>query len=75
MTRRPRAPRDDYETMFRAADRYRARFGQAPPTSRFAGKPRELARELDAAVERGAPVTARELYERIGVPPPPDAIL
>ena len=40
MTRRPRAPRDDYETMFRAADRYWARFGEAPPTSRFAGKPR-----------------------------------
>ena len=72
MTRRPASR----EAMFRAADAYRRRFGEAPPTREFMGRPAELARELRAAIRRGEPVTAAELYRRLGMAPPPtDAIL
>ncbi len=72
MTRRPASR----EAMFRAADAYRRRFGEAPPTWEFMGRPAELARELRAAIRRGEPVTAAELYRRLGMtPPPPEAIL
>lgn len=67
MTRRPASR----EAMFRAADAYRRRFGEAPPTWRFMGRPAELAHELRAAVRRGEPVTEAELYERLGIEPPP----
>ncbi len=71
MTRRPASR----EAMFRAVDAYRRRFGEAPPTWQFMGRPAELARELRAAIRRGEPVTAEDLYRRLGVqPPPPDAI-
>ena len=59
------------EATFRAAEAYRRRFGEAPPTRRFMARPAELARELQAAVRGGEPVTEAELRERLGVAPPP----
>jgi len=59
-----------------AADRYRMRFGMLPPAFEFMGWERELARELDAAVERGEPLATEDLYQRLGLGGlPPDAVL
>jgi hypothetical protein len=67
---------EDSEAMDAAADRYRIRFGMLPPAFEFMGWERELAHELDAAVERGEPVTTEDLYERLGLDGlPPDALL
>ncbi|MFC7478591.1 hypothetical protein ACFQS7_30020 [Dankookia sp. GCM10030260] len=67
---------DDSEAMDAAADRYRVRFGMLPPPFEFMGWERELTRELDAAVERGEPLTTEEIYQRLGISGlPPDAIL
>jgi hypothetical protein len=64
------------EDALRAADAYRRRFGQAVGTWEFLGHPRELRAALDEAVRTGEPVTAADLYRRLGVaPPPPGAIL
>jgi hypothetical protein len=69
-------PPGDYEAMDAAVERYRARFGVGPPVWQFMGRPRDLARELDAAVARGERVTDTELYRRLGMePPPPGACL
>ena len=69
-------PSDPHGAMFRAADAYRRRFGEPAPTWEFMGHPAALARELCAAIRRGEPVTAAELYRRLGMtPPPPGAIL
>ena len=69
-------PSDDSEAMDAAADRYRIRFGMLPPAFEFMGWERELAHELDAAVERGEPVTTEELYQRLGLDGlPPDVDL
>jgi len=47
-----------------------------PPPFEFMGWERELTRELDAAVERGEPVTTEDLYQRLGIAGlPPDAVL
>ena len=47
-----------------------------PPPFEFMGWERELMRELDAAVERGEPVTTDDLYQRLGIAGlPPDAVL
>ena len=61
--------------MFRAADAYRRRFGEAPPTWQFMGHPAELARELRTAVCRGKPVMAEDLYRRLGMEPPPPGVI
>jgi hypothetical protein len=67
---------EDSEAMDAAADRYRVRFGMLPPPFEFMGWERELTRELDAAVERGEPVTTNDLYQRLGIAGlPPDAVL
>ena len=67
---------EDSEVMDAAADRYRVRFGMLPPPFEFMGWERELARELDAAVECGEPVTTEDLYRRLGIAGlPPDAAL
>ena len=67
---------EDSESMDAAADRYRIRFGMLPPAFEFMGWERELARELDAAVQRGEPVTTEDLYQRLGLDGlPPDAPL
>ena len=67
---------EDSEAMDAAADRYRMRFGMLPPAFEFIGWERELARELDAAVERGEPLTTEDLYQRLGLDGlPPDAVL
>lgn len=67
---------DEDEAMDAAADRYRMRFGMLPPAFEFMGWERELAHELNAAVERGVPVTTDDLYQRLGIAGlPPDAVL
>jgi hypothetical protein len=67
---------DDCEAMDAAADRYRVRFGMSPPTFEFMGWERELARELDAAVQRGEPLTTEDLYQRLGIAGlPPDVVV
>ena len=67
---------EDSEAMDAAADRYRVRFGMLPPPFEFMGWERELAHELDAAVERGEPVTTEDLYQHLGIAGlPPDAAL
>jgi len=67
---------EDSEAMDAAADRYRMRFGMLPPAFEFMGWERELAHELDAAVERGEPLTTEDLYQRLGLDGlPPDAPL
>ena len=67
---------DDSEALDAAADRYRMRFGMLPPAFEFIGWEWELARELDAAVERGEPLTTEDLYQRLGLNGlPPDAPL
>jgi hypothetical protein len=59
-----------------AADRYRMRFGMLPPAFEFMGWERELTSELDAAVERGEPMTTEDLYHRLGIAGlTPDAVL
>lgn len=66
----------DYEALDAAADRYRVRFGMTPPAFEFMGWERELVSELDAAVERGKPLTSAELYQRLGIAGlPPDVVL
>jgi hypothetical protein len=65
---------DDWRAV-QAADRYRERFGESPPFWEFQGRPRELERELLAAIERGEKVTAAQLYERFGITPPPPGVL
>jgi hypothetical protein len=67
---------EDSEAMDAAADRYRIWFGMLPPAFEFMGWEWELARELDAAVERGEPVTTEDLYQRLALDGlPPDAAL
>ena len=67
---------NDSEALDAAADRYRMRFGMLPPAFEFIGWEQELARELDAAVERGEPLTTEDLYQRLGLSGlPPDAPL
>jgi hypothetical protein len=67
---------EDSEAMDAAADRYRMRFGKLPPAFEFMGWERELARELDAAVERREPLTTEDLYQRLGLDElPPNAVL
>jgi hypothetical protein len=66
-------PLAHYDFMFEAADRYRARFGEAPPIYEFMGWPAAVTRELAAAVARGEPLTSAEMYRRIGVTPPAGA--
>jgi hypothetical protein len=63
VTRRRRADAANTarEAAFAAADAHRQRFGKAPPTWDFMGRPAELARELRAAVARGEPATAEDL--------------
>jgi hypothetical protein len=53
------------------------RFGEGPPVYQFLGKPKKLARELQAAVQRGEPVTAEYLYRALDMwpPPPPDTLI
>jgi hypothetical protein len=77
MTRKRAGPpsAEDFAAAYAAADRYRAHFGVAPNVWSNIGRPRELARELDAAVARGEPLTAEELRRRLGFAPlPPGAI-
>ena len=67
---------EDSEAMDAAADRYRIRFGMLPPAFEFMGWERELTRELNAAVERGEPLTTEYLYQRLGLDGlPPNAVL
>ena len=79
VTRRPRAPDEENaarEAMLAAADRYRERFGEPFGTWGFMDRAREVARELDAAVEAGRRVTEAQVRERLGMtPPPPGAVL
>ena len=58
-----------------AADRYRDRFGEPFGTWAFMGYPRELERALNEAIESGVPVTEEQLYERLGLDPPPAGAL
>ncbi len=55
------------EAALAAADAYRRRFGEPIGTWEFLGRPRELERELRAAVRRGELVKAECLYRRLGM--------
>jgi hypothetical protein len=58
-----------------AIARYMARFRRSPAVYPFMGRPLDLARELDAAVARGDPLSTLETYRRLGMEPPPaDAV-
>jgi pantoate kinase len=53
-----------------AVQQYVSRFGTDPPLYQFMHKPRELAKEIRAAVARGQKLTDEDLYRRPGMQSP-----